>query len=51
MCRELVALGASISDAQMVAMNSRRWWHNSRLALNRAMPIAYFDRLGVPRLC
>ena len=48
--RELLALGASATDARRVAANSRRWWHNSRLVLNRAMPIAYFDRLGVPRL-
>jgi group II intron reverse transcriptase/maturase len=48
--RELLARGASKTDAQRVAANSRRWWHNSRLALNRAMPIAYFDRIGVPRL-
>jgi group II intron reverse transcriptase/maturase len=48
--RELRAMGASESDARQVAANSRRWWHNSRMLLNRAMPIAYFDRLGVPRL-
>lgn len=50
MYRELLALGASETDARSVAGNSRRGWHNSRLALNRALPIAYFDRLGVPRL-
>lgn len=50
MYRELRALGASEEDARRVAANSRRWWHNSSLLLNRAMPIAYFDRLGVPRL-
>ena len=50
MYRELKAMGASETDARRVAANSRRWWHNSRMALNRAMPIAYFDRLGVPRL-
>jgi hypothetical protein len=33
-----------------VAGNARCWWHNSRLELNRIMPIAHFDRLGVPRL-
>lgn len=48
--RELLALGASQEDARRVAANSRRWWRNSRLLLNRAMPIAYFDHLGVPRL-
>lgn len=50
MYRELLAMGASKEDAQRIAANSRRWWHNSYLALNRVMPIAYFDRLGVPRL-
>ncbi|MBU6491380.1 MAG: group II intron reverse transcriptase/maturase [Burkholderiales bacterium] len=50
MYRELLALGASQEDARRVAANSRRWWRNSRLLLNRAMPIAYFDRIGVPRL-
>jgi hypothetical protein len=50
MYRELLALGASAKVAQLVAAHSRRWWHNSRLALNSVLTIAYFDRLGVPRL-
>ena len=50
MYRELLALGASAKVARLVAANSRRWWHNSRLALNSVLTIAYFDRLGVPRL-
>jgi group II intron reverse transcriptase/maturase len=50
MYRELKAMGASEADARKVAANSRCWWRNSRMALNRALPIAYFDRLGVPRL-
>ena len=50
MYRELRALGASAKVARLVAANSRRWWHNSRLALNSVLTIAYFDRLGVPRL-
>lgn len=50
MYRELKAMGASETDARLVAANSRCWWRNSRLRLNRALPIAYFDRLGVPRL-
>jgi len=50
MYRELLALGASTADAREVVANNRRWWRNSCLRLNRAMPIAYFDRLGVPRL-
>ena len=50
MYRQLLALGASAKVARLVAANSRRWWHNSRLALNNVLTIAYFDRLGVPRL-
>ena len=50
MHRELLALGASASDAQRIAANSRRWWRNSGLLLKRVPPIAYFDRLGLPRL-
>lgn len=44
--RELRALGASVDVAAQVAGNARRWWHNSAMLL----PIAYFDRLGLPRL-
>ena len=50
MYRQLREMGASPAQAAQVAGNARRWWHNSRLELNRLMPIAYFDRLGVPRL-
>lgn len=50
MYRELRAMGASESDARQVAVNNCRWWRNSYMLLNRAMPVAYFDRLGVPRL-
>jgi group II intron reverse transcriptase/maturase len=46
----LVGLGASPSDARIVANNSCCWWSNSRYRLNRALPISYFDRLGVPKL-
>ena len=48
--RELLALGAPITVAKQVAANSRRWWHNSGMALNKVLTIAYFDRLGMPRL-
>lgn len=48
--RELLTLGASGKVAQLVAANSRRWWRNSALALNNVLTIAYFDRLGMPRL-
>ena len=50
MYRELLALGACPEAARREAANSRRWWRNSRYELNRLMPIAHFDRLGVPRL-
>lgn len=46
----LLRLGASPEDARTVAAHSRRWWSNSRYRLNRALPISYFDRLGVPKL-
>ena len=48
--RELRARGLSEAHAAIVAGNSRRWWHNSALLLNRALPVRYFDQLGVPRL-
>lgn len=48
--RELRARGLSADQAAKVAGNSRRWWRNSALDLNRALPIRYFDQLGVPRL-
>jgi RNA-directed DNA polymerase len=33
-----------------VAVNGRRWWRNSAMAINIAVPIRYFDELGLPRL-
>nr|WP_180288294.1 reverse transcriptase domain-containing protein [Massilia eurypsychrophila] len=36
--------------ARRVAANSRCWWRNSDRLLKTVMTIAYFDRLGVPRL-
>jgi RNA-directed DNA polymerase len=48
--RALRRLGASEEQAARVAANARRWWRNSAMELNRHLPIAYFDRLGVPRL-
>jgi RNA-directed DNA polymerase len=50
MYRELLKLGAAPSLARQVAANSRRWWGNSAKLLNSVLPIAYFDRLGLPRL-
>lgn len=50
MYRELRARGVSEGVAIMVAAHSRRWYRNSRMVLNAALPIAYFDALGVPRV-
>jgi len=48
--RELRKLGASEETAQRVAANSRRWWRNSDGEIKRVMTVAYFDRIGIPRL-
>jgi len=48
--RELRALGAKPEVARTVAANSRRWWRNSAMLLNSVLNIAWFDRLGLPRL-
>jgi RNA-directed DNA polymerase len=48
--RELVARGMPADVARKVAGNSRRWWHNSAMALNRALPNTFFNQLGVPSL-
>jgi RNA-directed DNA polymerase len=50
MYRELLALGASPETAHRVAANSRRWWRNSAKRLNGVLTVAWFDRLGLPRL-
>lgn len=48
--RELKALGASGDVAKQVAGNCHRWWRNSDGVIKRVLTIAYYDRLGVPRL-
>ena len=48
--RELRALGAKPEVARTVAANSRRWWRNSAMLLNSVLTIAWFDRMGLPRL-
>lgn len=48
--RELLAQRVPEWIAREIAANSRRWWHNSCMALNHALPIKYFDELGLPRL-
>jgi RNA-directed DNA polymerase len=50
MYRELRHLGAAAHVAQRVAANSPCWWRNSDGDIQRVLTIAYFDRLGVPRL-
>ena len=50
MYRELRRLGAPEAVARRIAANSRSWARNGRMQLNIAMPIAYFDALGVPNL-
>ena len=50
MYRELRKLRLPHEASRQIAANSRRWWRNSGFKLNIAMPISYFDRLGVPRL-
>ena len=49
MFRQLRALGVSVDLAARIAGNARRWWRNSRMGLNRVLPVRRFDRLGVPR--
>ncbi len=48
--RKLKALGAKQNVAKRVAGNSRCWWRNSDGLLKTVLTVAYFDRLGVPRL-
>ena len=50
MYRELTQLGAAPLVVRRVAANSRCWWRNSDRLLKTVLTIAYFDRLGVPRL-
>jgi RNA-directed DNA polymerase len=48
--RELIARGVRPDEARRAAANSRRWWRNSTVALNKALPNDLFKRLGVPSL-
>jgi group II intron reverse transcriptase/maturase len=48
--RELRARGLSSRAAARVATNGRRWWRNSAMAINIALPNGLFDELGLPRL-
>ena len=47
----LVALGAPPKAARHTAQHLRRWWYAAHSpGAQLAMPVAYFDRLGLPRL-
>ena len=48
--RELRSRGMSHSSAAQVAASTRRWWHNSAMAIHVALPNGYFDQLQLPRL-
>lgn len=48
--RELVKRGMSQAGALQVASNARRWWKNSAMKLNMAIPNHELERLGLPRL-
>ena len=37
-------------DAARIAACDGRWWYTSGKLMNRALTVAYFDRLGVPPL-
>ena len=46
---ELRKLGARGDEAKLIAGQHRLWWHTSGLGVNRLLPNAHFDRLGVPK--
>jgi RNA-directed DNA polymerase len=48
--RELMKLGARHRIAALIAGSHCSWWRTSRFTLNNVLTIAYFDRLGMPRL-
>ena len=48
--RALKVCGASEDAARLVAGSCRSWWSTSNGAIKTVLTIAYFDRLGVPRL-
>lgn len=49
--RELRARGVSVRHAAGAALVARRWWRTAgHMALQIALPMSYFDRIGVPRL-
>ena len=48
--RALLKLGAPPDVARKVAAKGCGWWRNSDRIIKSVLTIAYFDRLGVPRL-
>ncbi len=48
--RHIRQRGIDPHEAWKVARNTGRWWRNSAMALNRALPVRHFDALGLPRL-
>ena len=48
--RELRARGLGDPIAKSIAANTRRWWRNSGMGINIALPAGHFDALGLPRL-
>lgn len=48
--RELTGRGVRPTTAATVAVNTRRWWRNSAMAIHHALPSRMFDELGLPRL-
>lgn len=44
-------LGVQPATAQQAARSAGHWWRGSAIALNGLLTIAWFDRLGTPRLC
>ncbi len=49
--RQSRRLGASHTLACKAAGGAGRWWRSSAQGIHYVLTIAYFDRLGVPRLC
>jgi RNA-directed DNA polymerase len=47
---ELRKLGVAELAAARVAVNTRRWWHNSAMLVHVGLDTRYYDRVGVPKL-
>jgi len=47
---ELRSLGLTPKKAAQIAAGNGRWWRSSGSTIHIALPAAYFDKLGVPRL-